>query len=53
MAKFEEAIIRNTSRKFICKSCKSVVKGDILKVLDQKLACRKCGSKKLRTPRKK
>ena len=53
MAKFEEALIRNYDRKFVCKKCKSVVKADVLKVLAEKIKCRKCGSKKLRTPRKK
>jgi len=53
MAKFEEALVRNYGRKFVCKSCKSVIKADVLKVLDGKIKCRKCGAKKLRTPRKK
>ncbi|MBW2998719.1 hypothetical protein KY321_04225 [Candidatus Woesearchaeota archaeon] len=53
MAKFEEALQRNYGRKFVCKICKAVIKGNTLKMLDGKLKCRACGSKKLRTPRKK
>ena len=53
MAKFEEAMVRNYSRKFICKICKTVVKGDTLKALKGEISCRGCGSRKLRVPRKK
>jgi ribosomal protein L40E len=52
MAKFEEAMARNYSGKFVCRKCKSVVKGDPLKVIAGKIKCRRCHSKKLRSPRK-
>ena len=53
MAKFEEAMARNYSRKYVCKKCKSVIKADPMKVVAGKIACRKCNAKKLRAPRKK
>jgi len=53
MARFEEAMVRNFSRKFVCKICKTVVKGDTLKALNGEIKCRGCGSKKMRPPRKK
>ncbi len=53
MAKFEEAIIRNYSRRYVCKKCGSTIKADPMKVVIGKIKCRKCNSKKLRSPRKK
>ncbi len=53
MAKFPEAMVRNSSNKFVCKKCKTVIKSDMLKVLSGKATCRRCNSHKLRTPRKK
>ena len=53
MAKFEEALKRNYSRKYVCKKCKSIIKADAMKVIAGKITCRKCNSKKLRSPRKK
>lgn len=52
MAKFEEAMTRNYSGKFVCRKCKSVVKGDAMKVIAGEIKCRRCKSTKLRTPRK-
>ena len=53
MAKFPEAEARLFKNMFVCKACKSKTRGPILKVLAGKVNCRKCGSKKLRTVRKK
>ncbi len=53
MARFEEALVRNYSRKYVCKKCKSVIRADAMKVISKEVKCRKCNAKKLRTPRKK
>ncbi|MFT4310851.1 MAG: 50S ribosomal protein L40e [Candidatus Woesearchaeota archaeon] len=53
MAKFNEAIARLMTNKFVCKVCKSSIKGPNLAVLQGKISCRKCGSKALRPARKK
>jgi len=53
MVKFEEANIRRFKGVFVCKRCKSIVRGPNLKVIQGKIACRKCGSKALRPKRKK
>ena len=53
MAKFPEAEARLFKRKFACKKCKSVIKTSNLLVQEQKVSCRKCGSKDLRALRKK
>ena len=53
MVKFPEAEARLFQNIFVCKVCKSKIRGPILKVLAGKVACRKCGSKRLRTVRKK
>jgi len=53
MAKFAEAEARKFKNIFICKVCKSKIRAPTLKVLAGKVSCRKCGSKRLRTIRKK
>lgn len=53
MAKFEEAITRNYSRKYICKNCKTSIRADPLKILAAKISCRGCQQKRFRAPRKK
>ena len=53
MAKFEEAEARLFKNIFVCKKCKSKIRAPSLKVFASKVACRKCGSKSLRTVRKK
>tara|TARA_Y100000310_G_scaffold343903_1_gene453816 strand:+ start:3119 stop:3280 length:162 start_codon:yes stop_codon:yes gene_type:complete len=53
MAKIEEAFKRNFSRKYICKSCKAAIRADPLKIIAKKVACRNCGFKSFRAPRKK
>jgi len=55
MAKFEEALKRNYSRRYVCKKCGRTIKADPMKVVDGKIKCRnpRCNAKKLRSPRKK
>lgn len=53
MAKIEEALKRNYSRKFICKNCSAAIRADPLKILAKKIMCRACGFKGFRAPRKK
>lgn len=53
MAKFQETEARLFKNVFVCKDCKAKIRAPILKVLQKKIACRKCGSKNLRPKRKK
>jgi len=53
MAKFPEAEARLFTNIFICKKCKSKIRAPNMKVFAGKITCRKCGSKALRTVRKK
>lgn len=53
MGKFPEAAARLFKNKFVCRSCKSVVKATNTKVIAGKIMCRRCGSKALRVKRKK
>jgi ribosomal protein L40E len=52
MAKFEEAQNRLFKNVFVCKRCKSKQRANIIKVLQGKVLCRKCGGKALRPKRK-
>ncbi len=53
MAKVPEAEARIFHNVFVCKKCKSKIRAPVLKVAEQKVKCRKCGSKALRPKRKK
>ena len=53
MAKFPEADARMFHNMFICRLCKSKIKGSNLKVLAHKIKCRKCNCKSLRPKKKK
>jgi|TARA_B100002003_G_C14095099_1_gene526731 Zn finger protein HypA/HybF involved in hydrogenase expression len=53
MAKFPEAQARLFKNKFACKKCKKVKKTNIMKIIDKKVSCKRCGSKSLRSLRKK
>ncbi len=53
MARFPEAQARLFKNKFACKKCKKVLKSTMMKVIDGKVSCKRCGSKALRTLRKK
>jgi len=53
VVKFVESDTRRFRNVFVCRNCKSKIKAPNMKVLQGKIACRKCGSKQLRTVRKK
>jgi len=53
MARFPEAQARLFKNKFACKKCKTVLKGDSMKILAGKISCKRCGGKAMRTLRKK
>lgn len=53
MVKFAEAEARKFHNIFVCKKCSAKIRAPNLKVLAGKVSCRKCGSKSLRTMRKK
>jgi len=53
MVKFPEAQVRLFKDKFACRKCKTVTKGNMMMVMAGKISCKKCGSKALRTLRKK
>lgn len=53
MVKFPEADARLFKNKFVCRKCKSVIKGNNLAVKARKISCRKCSCKALRPKRKK
>lgn len=52
MGKFPEASARIFKRVFICKNCKGKVKTDMQKILQKKVLCKKCGSKRFRPIKK-
>ena len=49
---FPEVINRLFVGVFVCRKCKSKIRGDARKVRLGKVKCRKCGSKALRPKRK-
>jgi len=53
MARFAEAEARKCKNVFVCRKCKSKIRAQPLKVKLGKVKCRKCGTKALRTVRKK
>ena len=53
MGKIDVADHRMFSGVFVCKSCKSKIRSNIMKVLRGKVSCRKCSGKALRIKRKK
>ncbi len=53
MVKFAEAEARLFKNRFVCRSCKSVIKSTNMKVIAGKTKCRKCSGKALRPVRKK
>ncbi len=53
MARFAESETRRFRNVFVCKVCKSKIKAPNMKVIQGKVSCRKCGSSRLRTVRKK
>ncbi len=53
MAKFPEAEARLLKNIFVCKDCSAKIRAPGMKVLQGKIACRRCGSHRLRPARKK
>lgn len=53
MAKIQEADTRMFKGVFVCRKCKSKIRASSMKVSQEKISCRKCGSKALRPVRKK
>jgi len=52
MAKFPEASARLFKNVFVCKRCKTKQRTSIQKILQGKIACKKCGSKAFRAIKK-
>ena len=52
MAKFPEAIARLFYRTFVCKKCKKKMRGKVLKFVQGKIACPKCGNRSFRAIKK-
>jgi len=52
MVKFPEAQERLYKNVFVCKKCKTKQKTTMQKILQGKVACKKCGYKSLRPLRK-
>ncbi len=48
MVKFEEAIKRRYNNVFVCKRCKTKKRASIAKIMQKKIACRKCAGKSFR-----
>ena len=46
--KFPEAENRLFNRVFVCMKCGAKIRGDLIKVREGKVKCRKCKSKRLR-----
>jgi len=53
MVKFPEADARKMKNIYVCRKCKSKIRAQPMKVIQGKVACRKCASHQLRTVRKK
>lgn len=53
MAKFPEAEARNFHNIFVCRKCKTKIRAPNIKIIEEKIICRKCGNKTLRPIRKK
>ncbi len=53
MAKIQAASNRLFKNVFVCKKCKKKIRAEPRKVIEGKVKCRKCGSKKLRPLKRK
>lgn len=53
MVKFDEAAARLFKNIFVCRKCKNKIRAPSMKVSAGLVKCRKCGSRQLRTKRKK
>jgi len=52
MAKFAEAASRLFYRVFVCKNCKKKKRGNVLKFVQGKTSCQRCGCKAFRAIKK-
>lgn len=52
MAKFPEAVARIFYKVFVCKKCKKKIRGNVLKIVQGKIACPRCGSRAFRAIKK-
>jgi len=48
MVKFEAAMDRLFKRVFVCRSCKTKIRTDSIRVIAKSVKCRKCGGKDFR-----
>jgi len=53
MVKFPEAEARKFKNIFVCRRCKSKIRAPNVKIIQEKVICRKCDSKDFRAVRKK
>jgi len=53
MAKFPEAQARIIKNVFVCRNCKTKIRSPPMKVINNEVKCRRCGSRHLRPKRKK
>lgn len=53
MVKFAEAQARKFRNIFVCKKCSTKIRAQSMKVIQGKIKCRKCNSKRFRSIRKK
>lgn len=53
MVKFPEADARLFKNKFVCRTCKSVIRSPSRKVADKQVKCRNCQNKDFKPKRKK
>lgn len=52
MSKFPEAIKRMFENMFVCRRCKTKIRSTMLKVLKEKIICRRCGGRSFRAIKK-
>jgi formylmethanofuran dehydrogenase subunit E len=53
MVKFKEAQARKFTNMFVCKKCSTKIRTQNVKIIQGKVKCRRCQSKKFRAVRKK
>lgn len=52
MVKHEAAMNRLFKRVFVCKNCKSKIRTDMVKIIQKKISCKKCGCDSFRPIKK-
>ncbi len=53
MVKFPEAEVRRFRNIFVCRKCKTKIRSPNIKIIQGKVACRRCKSKAFKAVRKK